>query len=368
MKSIVFLYFCVVGSFAFCQASDEMHCNNYSKIFLIGKEQPGKENLAVDISFLRKLNADNIFPKYIILETGHAKAFILNRYLENGEIDLLKDLFILDSVTQNHYVKLRAIHENLSPDRKFSFIGVNYDFDYEATHLALRYLLLNEKEFSENTMCTSGLKYINYDERFNYLICTFIDQRLSDSRAKEDIELMLDILNSKDSSLVIKKMGVKYNEAKMVLDSYLLSKQRKNSFIYYTPGDKEFQKKREDFITNNIYKLFLKDTTAYIFGSFTSCYTLFKEPVPDKVDVFNTFANSLNYNGKYPLTNNKICASIIIHKDLLKQQSKDYGLNKNELVNEYKALEPNKLLVKPYTGKYPMINQILFYNYKPIRK
>lgn len=368
MKSILFLYFCLVGSFAFCQVSNTMHCNNSSKIFLIGKEQPGKENLAVDISFLRKLNADNIFPKYIILETGHAKAFILNRYLENGEIDLLKDLFILDSVSQNHYAKLREIHRNLSPDRKFSFIGVNYDFDYEATHLALRYLLLNEKEFSENTMCTSGLKYINYDERFNYLICTFIDQRLSDSRAKEDIELMLDILNSKDSSLVIKKMGTKYNEAKMVLNSYLLSKQRKNSFIYYTPGDREFQKKREDFITNNIYKLFLKDTAAYIFGSFTSCYTLFKEPDTLKIGVFNSFANSLNYSGKYPYTNNKICASVTIYGYILKQQAKEYGLNKDELMDDRRVLEPNKLLTKKYVGKCPMINQILFYNYKPIKK
>ena len=366
IKSIITALFVIINGSILSQDSSIVFCKATSKIILIGKETPSKENNSIDLSFLKKLNTNGIFPKYVLLEISHAKAFILNRYMENGDVGLLKDLFPLDSATQNHYTKLKALNGSLSASHRFNFAGVNYDYDYEATHLALRYLLLNSKEFSENSECTRGLKYINYNERFDYLICSFIDQRLNDIRISEDIELMLDILNSQDSLLVINKMGSRYSEAKLILSSYLLSKARKKGgAIYSVPGNKEFRVKRERFVANNIYNFFMKDTSAYIFGSFTSYYKLFKEPGARNNDMFNAFANLLNNNQEYLYANNNICASVIIYRDILKQQSNNYDLNKDELAVYYKIGEPNKLSIKPYTGKYPLISQLLIYNLKP---
>jgi hypothetical protein len=156
----------------------------------------------------------------------------------------------------------------------------------------------------------------------------------------------------------------------LVLKVYLLGKERKSGGILYNiPGDEEFRPKRERFIEENIYQLFSKDTTKYIFGSFISYSKLFMDDIKNKAfSGFNIFANSLNYNAKYPLTNSKICASVIIYKNNLKRQSKDYGLNKDELMKKYKTLEPNKLFIEPYKGTHPMINQILLYSNKPVRK
>jgi hypothetical protein len=371
MRVAICLVFYFVSEFLFSQQPNGIFCRNSSKIYLIGSEQyEDKITFQVNYSILKELNADGIYPKYILLESGHGIAFLLNRYLENGDKELLKDLFLFDTITRNYYTKLRTLNQSLPDSRKFSFVGVNYDYDYEATHLALRYLLLNEREFSDNTMCTTDLGFIEPAQRFDYLVYSFIDQRLSTNRAKEDIDLMVNLLSSTDSMKIIKKMGAKYQEAKLVLKGYLLGKERKSTGIIYSiPGDEEFRPKRERLIEENIYQLFSQDTTKYIFGSFMSYSKLFMNDIKNNAfSGFNIFANSLNYNAKYTLINNKICASVIIYKNDVKRQSKDYGLNKDELMKKYKILEPNKLFIEPYKGTHPMINQILLYSNKPVRK
>ncbi len=355
----------------FSQQSNGMLCRKSNKIYLVGSEPyENTTTFPINIDILRRLNFGGIYPKYFLLEGGHGTAFILNRYLENGDESILNGLFPFDAVSSKYFEELRALNQSLLDNQKFSFKGVSYDHNDEATHLALRYLLLSPKEFSDNTMCTANLSYVQSEKRFDYLVCSFIDQRLTAQRTKEDIELMMYLLNSSDSTKVIKKMGDKYSEAKLVLKGYLLGKERKRGGVLYSiPGDEGFRPKREKLIEENIYQLFLQDTTKYIFGSFMSYSKLFMDNVKSKdFDGFNTFANTLNNDVKYPLTNNRICASVILYKKDLKQQSKDYGLDKDELLKKYKTLEPNKLYIEQYMGKYPMINQMLFYNHKPIKK
>lgn len=371
LTSILFLFF--TSGFVFSQQQTEIFCNNTCRIYLIGSEPyQNKITVQVNYSFLKQLNASGIYPRYIILEASHGAAFVLNRYMEIGDKGLLKDIFPFDTVIQNNYQALRSLNNSLPLDRQFTFYGVNYDFDYETTYLSLRYLLLNKNEFSQNSNKTDFYETPG-EEKFNYLIQAFIRRNQptawSDRDLKEDIDLMIELLRSADSNKVIAKMGAKYPEAKLVLKGYLLSKDRKNGAVYYIPGNPEFQQKRENLILENIYQLFSKDTTAYIFGSFISYSKLFMGDVNGKdTTVFNTFANSLNSDSKYPLTNNKICASIILYKKDIKKQSKDYGLDKDELSKKYKTLEPNKLHIERYIGKFPMISQTLFYNYKSVRK
>lgn len=366
------ILFCFINSLVFSQHSNDMFCQSTSRIYLVGSEPyQSKTTLSINLEILKRLNSTGIYPKYFLLESGHGVAFVLNRYMESGDNSLLKDIFSFDTVVQNNYKALRGLNNSLPVDRQFSFYGVNHDFDYETTYLSLRYLLLNKTEFSQNGYKTNF--YENPEEKFNYLIQAFIRRNQptawSDKDLKEDIDLMIELLHSADSNKVIAKMGAKYPEAKLVLKGYLLSKGRKNGAVYYIPGNPEFQQKRENLILENIYQLFSKDTTAYIFGSFTSYSKLFMGEVNGKdTTVFNTFANSLNSDSKYPLTNNKICASIILYKKDIKKQSKDYGLDKDELSKKYKTLEPNKLYIERYIGKFPMISQTLFYNYKPVRK
>lgn len=157
---------------------------------------------------------------------------------------------------------------------------------------------------------------------------------------------MLDILNSKDSMLVISRFGKNYYDAKLILRGYMLT-QASNHPLMYGLENKSFKEKREIILARNIYDLFKKDTTAIITGQFGSFHTIFKPEVDSKnTKRYIRFSDMLNSDPAYSLTNNKIQSGIILYKRLLKKQWKFYNLDKEQLLEKYKSIGINEFYIE----------------------
>lgn len=149
-----------------------------NKIILVGENHVFEENHAINYAFLKKLHSNKIYPKYIILEYGHGTAFLLNKYFQTEDKQLLDLLFPLNlRFGQDFYKDLFILNNSLPDSNKFNFVGVDYDYDYDAMHLSLRYLLLSDLQFAKDTTPSLVLETLEDDEKINYLIGTFMSKK-----------------------------------------------------------------------------------------------------------------------------------------------------------------------------------------------
>lgn len=325
------------------------------KIILVGENHTFKENNSIRYAFLKNLHENNIFPKYIVLEFGHGTAFILNKYFETGNKELIELLFPLNlKLGQDFYNELKKLNDVLPDSKKFKFVGIDHDYDYEAMHLSLRYLLLNDKEFSQDTIPNLVFENLEDDERINFLIGSLMNKKdptiWGNNYLKRDINLILDILNSKDSMLIINRFGDHYHEGKLILKGYLLTQSSKHPLMYGLESN-VFKEKREIFLTNNIYDLFKNDTSAFITGQFGAYHTIFKPEFKAKnKKVYKRLSDMLNCDPTYKLTNGRVSSNLILYKSFLKSQSKTYHFDKNRFTQWYQASEPNILYIEKCTN------------------
>jgi hypothetical protein len=337
-------------------------CN--CRIVLVGEEHKLKENYLVTYSMLAELHSKNIFPKHMLLELGQGTASLLNRYLNTRERKLLDIAFPLKE-DQLFYMKLASLDSSLADHNKFEFSGVDYDYSYGIIYSSLQYILLTEAERLQAVSTSIPFESLEENEKYDYLIKSLINKKdpdtWSDKDLKKDLNLILDVLNSKDSSLLLKRIGDNISEVKLILAGYQLTSTGKHPLMYNLESS-VFKEKREAFMARNIYSLFEKDTSAILFGQFGSFHTIFKsDRRVSREKIYDRFADALDNNKVvFPLTNRKICTSIILYKKLLKRQSKFYNLNFKKLSADFEELRPGTLSVQPCRDNILFDNILLF--------
>lgn len=143
------------------------------KIILSGEMHGLAKNHIVALKLLKYLQKE-IGVNYYLEEVGYADSYFLNKYLESGDEDILKNYFNIyknqkyyTEERYNYYIEVYKFNQTLPKDKQIKVVGI--DIESKATY---DYLIdiLKEKENipSELKSLIDELKRFNYNSKTSY--------------------------------------------------------------------------------------------------------------------------------------------------------------------------------------------------------
>jgi len=334
-------------------------------LFLIGEYHWQKGNFQVGLSYDSYLKENDLFPKYFVDESSPSYGYLFNRYISTGNELILK---ILDPTKQYWDVFREQRLYQQSSSVKIKYVGVDIEqFNYIA-HYALREIFSEVQmpcNYSETWNTDSNNDTLNYAQ---IELCEIINSiksiqnplASSNKGLKKDLDEILLFSKSSDSVLIKKNLGDNlFFEFTQIMTSYEISKKRKRLFVVFE-SDK-FQIEREKFMTNQIYQLFAKDSTAIVYGQFGIDHVLLstykKHPKPyEKIRL----GIALNNDKAYPLTNNKVCSNVIYYDYFKPSMYKFLQSDLKKIPNEFSKMKDCQLKILDFENKSKANNLILF--------
>lgn len=113
------------------------------EIFLTGEVHGIKTNLELQMKFLKYFKYKTDF-KYYLLEQSYSSAYFLNKYLETGDINILKDIFkeLKGSYSWNKdsykfWIDLYEYNNTLSEDQKIVIVGLDIELQPTTAYMYL---------------------------------------------------------------------------------------------------------------------------------------------------------------------------------------------------------------------------------------
>lgn len=95
-----------------------------AQVYFVGQLHNNEANTIIEEALLLSLHA-KYDVQYQLLEYAHSAAFLINRYLQTGDEDLLK--FIHADAKFNFIKSIKAYNNNLSADTQIRFYGVDFE-------------------------------------------------------------------------------------------------------------------------------------------------------------------------------------------------------------------------------------------------
>lgn len=361
LKKIALYFFLVLALRLTCQVSNSIYeisdpdtvSKDYTKIrlFLTGEfhYQPGNLNLM--LSYWEHLNKNNIYPMYIIEEQGPSVGYTLNKYLETGD-EYLLDLLESYEASKPLYRALFKYRNELPENKKFYFVGVDIEQYYYITEYAIRNILI--KEPYENT------DSLPYEVRYVYSLLKQINRPdiTSTKLLKKLIKKTSDIMKTKDSTIILNWAGKEWEKLKEIIASFELSSKRKHLLINNESA--KFFKEREDFMLNNVYRLYKKDSTTTAYGHFGIYHIQLSPETKTKKEIKSCFASLLNSNPKYYILNGRISSNSIFYGYIKFKHYKFLGASETEVKNQLSKMPNNSLALFELRNRPKYSSLLLF--------
>lgn len=123
----------------------------YKEIFFTGEAHGIKANVKLNMKFLKYFKEKTDF-KYYLCELSYSDAYFLNKFLENGDMKILEDMykplkgtFAWNKDSYNQWKELYEFNKSLPEDKKIQVVGI--DIEHQPVN-ALRYMnsVLPKKE------------------------------------------------------------------------------------------------------------------------------------------------------------------------------------------------------------------------------
>ncbi|MGL6104724.1 hypothetical protein [Romboutsia sp.] len=255
------------------------------KIILTGEEHNLSDNHIMSLKLIKYFQKE-VGVNYLLEEMGTADAYFLNKYLESGNEDILKEYFniyknqkLYTEERYNEYVEIYKFNKTLPIDKRIKIVGT--DIESKATYYYLIDTIKNED------MLTDELKtLINELKEFDYY--TKISYRNILNTLEE---LKKDVDSNEDKYKSIFKED--FNEFKFVIKNMI-------DFSNVCASEDNYTNLRDKYIYEN-FKIIdsnLKD--AVYFGQWGGAH-IFQETVYNNINqsYMDYFASLLNKDEKY---------------------------------------------------------------------
>lgn len=332
-----------------CDSSYKQELNT-KKVFLIGEFHNQSGNIETAIGYLNLLHQNGIYPKYWLVEDGAAYAYLFNHFLETGDEHTLS--LIEDGLeARMYYREIRRYHNSLSKKNKFSIVGIDSRKDLSIIHNAIRLNII--KYFSDIDTITTSKKFPNL------YIKSLVESILANNKPEftKGKYLLYDINGI--SEMLIEKDSVRFNNKELkknlreILAGFHLECERKH--LFYRFESKAFKIKREQFLTNNLSRLFLLDSTSSAFGQFGIYHVVLGHKIEE--EVFN-FATEINSGRNNPFLKDKVSENLIWYSTIGTKPYAKLNLKLNHYINKLKNLKKDA----PQITKINNRNYILLNN------
>lgn len=248
-----------------------------TNLFVIGEEHFQYGNSYIQSSLLNYLSSNNGV-RYLLIEGGHAKAFILDQYFRNLiDENHLVFSFMTRKINRIVYSELKKQYA-IKP---FKIIGTDYERDWSYTPYVISQLINSDSLYWQIPILAD---FVGYDLLKSVKHCPELDSII--------------LFNNENKEYLKKKLGDKYFDLNMILRSYNAAEIPR--VRYY--GRKSKLKKnilwanqRENFIYSSTLECFeeFPDFKAIcIYGSYHSSKE--KYSPPDGIRNFDSFTSKLN--------------------------------------------------------------------------
>jgi signal recognition particle subunit SEC65 len=324
------------------------------KIHLIGEVHHDAINPTIKLAYLYFLNNQNIYPKYFLFEDGAAACFNRNLYLESGNQFYLDAVAIINPYRAEE-IELRNYYLSLPEQKRFKCVGVDVEYGYNNPHIVFKHVLVKYQKNLASTL--KRLDKANYLQLLEDIEMKENPYNWDNKLVRSDVDSLISWLQSKDSIVLKNALTAEdFDLIARIAKGYLLGKGGK---LFVRRQTADYNKKREFFIANNIYSLFLKDTSAHYFGKFGMSHVRLNITDTIKKALKNlSFAYTLNADKLYSKTNGKIYSNTIYYE----KHKSIYVFLKNkkkELAAQYKQMSSKEFKLVP-SNKSITNNLILF--------
>lgn len=178
-----------------------------SKLILIGEIHGTEEPSKFDVDFFKYLNKDFGVKNYFA-EFDFVQAEYLNRFMANGNNDLLKDIlknWIVGQGRNNQdyfdkYLYFQEYYAQLADDRKFQFLGIDIIQDWELTTRYLNELIPQNQNIEPIEFVKDGLidKLMKQLDLLSSYYTNNTDTLSKLSHLQKNIELVQNKVNRED--------------------------------------------------------------------------------------------------------------------------------------------------------------------------
>lgn len=346
------------------------------KIILVGEHHNISENTNIEMKLLKYFQKE-IGVDYYLAELGYADAYFLNKYLENGDEEILKDYFDIYKKGQQyyteerykHYIDIYNFNQKLPEDKRIKIVGV--DIESQASY---RYILdiLDDNKAMTNELVSllntlKDFSYMSINSNRNLLI--ILDKLIKDIEINEENYKNIFKDDFEGFQIVINDL-IDYSEARVS-----------------SKDMGEYMNKRDMYTYENFKEIDSKLKNPVYFGQWGKTH-VYQDEFYSNVDLCdsNYFASLLNsdteYKGKilsidygYYFDENNIGHSYSyidkqLFKDYINTGSKAtiFKLNNNKSPFNKSAINPFDTNAIDYKGK-PITNYfqylVLIKNSKP---
>lgn len=270
-----------------------------------GAYHGSSETENVELEIIKSLTKDNLI-KYYLPETDYSIAYFFNKFLENGDTILLKDLVIQYGIrvpqertveVYNKWKELKKINDLLPEKDKIQVIGIDFQVNYKYTAKHILELVSNNNDKLvqlrkiENMIKTDTTSYSLGDLSYAYKV---LKDFVSDYEKNKD-QYKGHINDTISLNHIIKNLNISFNKKaereKTIYDNYIALDSIynfKNNPQFLRMGFSHIEKSREGkegypyFFTRLIEnKIYPKEKVISIIGYLTNSEVVWEELYDD---------------------------------------------------------------------------------------
>ena len=327
---------------------------NY-KIHLVGEIHYKPVNQEIRFLYLRLLNSLGIYPKYIVREEGEAASFIRNLYFETGNEFYLNQVSVMNPYRAED-IELKKYYLSLPEEKRFQFKGMDVEYSFYKPHFVIAYIFRKHRAslidslnfFDKEQLCALTESILEKQDPYTW------DKKL----VRKDVDSLIGWFRCEDSVLLKNTLGQEdYSLIKRILRGYVLGK---GDLRLANSRSGEYNIEREKFLCDNLYQLYLRDTSSYYYGQFGMAHVILSAEDTIKRALNNpSFVSQLYSSAFYSSTNGNIQSTIIYYRKyqriyvFLKKRKK-------ELEQKYKLLSEGQSVLVPVKRKESEYMLLLF--------
>lgn len=238
---------------------------NDCDVFLFGQEYGIKKDFDIKLKLLKYLNRKRGV-RYYLFRGGYGESCVLNRFLETGADEYLKNLFTCikscgSRVSRDYFEYPRKIREynlTLPEDRRITFVGIDVAYDFRTEFYAL-YVLLSETTPGSQRLSPYIKKikdlYLNWEQKKK--------NKLLKKECKNMVEELAGLLKTHELELEV-YLGKKFFDLEMILKNI----KRRMDFTKSKRTIKDYTNRIEHTYDNfrEIYRHLPYEVTRKFFG------------------------------------------------------------------------------------------------------
>lgn len=262
------------------EAAHEISINSNMSHIFVGESHFRKQNPKVYYAFVRELVKNGKIDG-VLLEDGYCTGYLVNEYLAGGDYSLNG---LICSKSKKELKKLKKLYSEI--EGKPNFIGVDYERNANS---CLRAITVLSKSIKSNSCPEFLTKLISkgYDELYTTMASDLVNKLDNDHDLKQ--------------SIYRKFFDDKYAIFIRMLESYK-SYVEFNNIDFNNCEDSVKVVSRENYIFENIKRLFTENVGKRYFGQFGSVHTIALDGVDNYLDYcmkqWDSFVSKLIISGE----------------------------------------------------------------------